>query len=162
MRKNNLFLFLTGFISLSIIVLLVNCASTPKSGGYTAEEWYTRGGLNIHMLNNYQLAIEDFSKALELDPNHYNAYMARGRAYLAIDNMELAVADFSKAINLFPMMEPEPYAWRGLYHFQNGNYTLAREDFEAVVQIDPDDKHGFTFTAKKALEEDIPELENMW
>lgn len=161
MRKNHLFVCLAGFISLSVTIFLVNCASTPKSGGYTAEEWYTRGGLNFYLVKDYQLAIEDFSKALELDPNHYNAYMARGRAYLAIDNIEMAVSDFSKAISLFPMLEPEPYAWRGLYHFQNENYTLAKADFEAVIQIDPDDKHGFTSTAKKALEEDIPELENM-
>jgi Flp pilus assembly protein TadD len=42
----------------------------------------------------YEKAIQDFSKAIELDPNYGKAYMNRGIAYLKSGNNEMAAKDF--------------------------------------------------------------------
>ncbi|MBE8949285.1 MAG: tetratricopeptide repeat protein [Quinella sp. 3Q1] len=45
-------------------------------------------------------AIENFSKAIELNPNLAQAYFARGKCYQFVGNMAQAQADLSKAAAL--------------------------------------------------------------
>ena len=50
----------------------------------------------------YDLALSDFSKVIELDPNNADAYNARGNAYLQLDKTDLAIQDINKAIAIDP------------------------------------------------------------
>ncbi|MCU4139364.1 MAG: hypothetical protein MW690_001296 [Methanophagales archaeon] len=59
--------------------------------------------LCIHAeLNEYEQAIEDFSKAIELNPNYAGAYYNRGIAYAKLNQHERAIEDYNKAIELNP------------------------------------------------------------
>jgi len=44
--------------------------------------------------------MDDFNKALELDPNLAQAYYNRGRAYQALGDREKAIADFQKVLEI--------------------------------------------------------------
>ena len=62
---------------------------------YYVERWlayYTKGELD--------LAIKDFNKAIELNPEYPYAYYNRGIAYADKGNTDQAIGDFSKAIEL--------------------------------------------------------------
>jgi tetratricopeptide (TPR) repeat protein len=50
----------------------------------------------------YEAAISDFSKVINLNPNKPNYYIQRGYAYKGIKKMEEAIYDFNRAIELDP------------------------------------------------------------
>jgi tetratricopeptide (TPR) repeat protein len=54
------------------------------------------------MLKEYEKAIEDYNKAIELDPKFAIAYTNRGVAYDKLKEHEKAIEDFNKAIELDP------------------------------------------------------------
>jgi protein O-GlcNAc transferase len=51
-------------------------------------------------LQEYELAIEDLSKSIELNDTNASAYHSRGMVYYELKDYNLAVNDFKKAINL--------------------------------------------------------------
>jgi Flp pilus assembly protein TadD len=51
-------------------------------------------------INDFEGAVKDFSKVIELDPNNGQTYVLRGRAYSAMGKLTEACADFSKASTL--------------------------------------------------------------
>ena len=52
--------------------------------------------------NEFQKAIADFTKAIEIDPNFEAAYRHRGDTYQLMGEKELAQADRKKADELKP------------------------------------------------------------
>ena len=53
-------------------------------------------------LKNYEKAIADYTKAIELRPDDASAYNNRGISFVALKNNEKAIADYTKAIKLKP------------------------------------------------------------
>jgi tetratricopeptide (TPR) repeat protein len=51
-------------------------------------------------LHEYELAIEDLSKSIELNSTNASAYHSRGMVYYELKDYDLAVNDFKQAINL--------------------------------------------------------------
>ena len=88
---------------------------------------YSEGG-------DYDRAIADYTKAMQLDPKYRNAYIHRANAYSKKGNPGQAVADYSKAIAL----DPEyylPYIYRGLAYANKGNLDLAVADSNKAVEL---------------------------
>ena len=48
------------------------------------------------------LAIQDYTKVIQLEPNFTNAYYNRGVAYSNKGELDLAIQDYTKAIELVP------------------------------------------------------------
>ncbi len=55
--------------------------------------------------NEFDQAIDDCTKAIELDPSYAGAYSSRGRFYLPSRRFDLAKADLEKALELDPTIE---------------------------------------------------------
>lgn len=53
-------------------------------------------------LKDYEGAIADYDKALELDPQDTGAYFARGNAKYNLKDYAGAITDYDKAIKLAP------------------------------------------------------------
>jgi tetratricopeptide (TPR) repeat protein len=53
-------------------------------------------------LGQYQMAIEDFNKAIRLKPDYADAYNNRGIAYTKLGQYQRAIEDFNEAIRLKP------------------------------------------------------------
>ena len=51
---------------------------------------------------DYQGAIDDYSKAIELDPQNLKAFSSRGDAKFNLEDYQGAIDDYSKAIELNP------------------------------------------------------------
>ena len=51
-------------------------------------------------LGDYQGAIADFTKAIELDPQYTSAYLNRGIARELVNDLTGACSDWRKAVNL--------------------------------------------------------------
>jgi len=63
---------------------------------------YFRKGWSAYGMGNYETAIVNLGKAIELNPKHALAYFYRGRCRGEIKDYKLAIEDFDKAIELEP------------------------------------------------------------
>ena len=87
-------------------------------------------------LGKYPDAVEDYTRALELQPDA-DIYQHRGWAHFFSDAWKLALRDFSKAIELDPQAG-DAYTGRGLAYVMLGDYRKASADGEAALRRGPD------------------------
>ncbi len=59
---------------------------------------YIRGSIHVYDLENDQLAVNDFTRLLEVEPTNYAAYLDRGNAYLNLNMDEKACKDYITAL----------------------------------------------------------------
>ena len=62
---------------------------------------YSSRGFIQQSLGRYQAAIEDFTAAIELNPEFANAYVGRGLAQTELGNSSGAIADYQVAAKLY-------------------------------------------------------------
>ena len=88
-------------------------------------------------LGQYQTAINDYTKVIQLDPNNVTSYSNRGHAYTSLGQDQNAINDLTKAIQLDPTYA-SAYGNRGnVYHNLLGQYQLAIDDFTKAIQFEP-------------------------
>ena len=73
-------------------------ASTERMN---TESLFERGTEKINR-GDYQSAIADLDRVIELDPNYIEAYCSRGMAHFGLGNMERAIAQFDLALQVAP------------------------------------------------------------
>ena len=74
----------------------------PSYSRIKLENLYSFRGSFKMLLRLYDLAIEDFSKVLELTPNSVSTYFDRAEAYYFLDNYKEAIKDLNEIIRLEP------------------------------------------------------------
>jgi len=87
---------------------------------------------------DYQGALADLNRAIELNPAEGWAYGYRGRVYVALNDELHAIADFSKAIEA-NRVEPLLYGWRADAYLRLGGYREAEADCTTGLGLDPSD-----------------------
>ena len=100
-----------------------------------AEE-YLRRGAEALQRGQYSEAIEDFTKAIELEPDA-DAYYIRGRAYGRQREYDRAIEDFTKAIELNPKFADAYYA-RGNAYGRQREYDRAIEESTKAIELNPE------------------------
>ena len=81
-------------------------------------------------------AINEYSKALEFDPNLYAGYVSRANLFRRKGEPNKALADMSRAIHLEPEV-PNTYLWRGDIYLEQGDKRAARQDYQTALQLSP-------------------------
>ena len=69
---------------------------------------YHRRGTAFASKKDYDRAITDYTKAIEIDPTYVAAYNDRGLIYTSKGDYERAVADVTKAVELTAKPTPQP------------------------------------------------------
>jgi tetratricopeptide (TPR) repeat protein len=96
-------------------------------------------------LEYYQTAIQYCNKAIELEPNHREAYFIKGMCnYYSKENQE-AVMDFDKAIELDPN-KSDAYIQRGFAKMHNNDYLGVLFDENKLKELIPNfsfKKYGY-------------------
>ena len=82
---------------------------------------------------NYDKALEDFSKAAEIC-NCFEAYFNRAGVYQSLEDNEKALADFTKSIEVKPN-DQSSYANRGNLYREMGQNNLALQDFNKSLEM---------------------------
>jgi serine/threonine protein kinase/tetratricopeptide (TPR) repeat protein len=103
--------------------------------GKPLESVYRGRGLARAELGQYPGAIEDFTKALELEPTSA-VQMYRGWAYLVCEAPKLALRDFELAIELDPK-NGDAYNGRGFVRVSLGRRDEALADADQALRLGP-------------------------
>jgi tetratricopeptide (TPR) repeat protein len=103
-----------------------------------SEAHYKRGFL-MDILGYHDLAILEYSLAIEIDPDNDRYYNNRGSLYLLGNKPYRAVLDFTHAIAINPN-RPEAYYNRGRALEKMGKYDEAHRDYEKAVDLGICDK----------------------
>jgi tetratricopeptide (TPR) repeat protein len=96
---------------------------------------YNNRGLAKKNSKDFSGAIQDFNKAIQINPNSINAYYNLGNAHLLLKDFSGAIQDFDKAIEINPKFEIAYYN-RGLAKSIDDNRS-AIQDFNKAIEIDP-------------------------
>ena len=111
--------------------------SPATSPHMTAEDFFDRG-LDKRKKGDNQGAIEDYTKAIELNPDYATAYYNRGIAHSDLKEYQQAIADYTESIRL---KNPElwvPYNGRGIAHSDLKEYQKAIADYSKAIELNPD------------------------
>ena len=90
----------------AIVLIFTACANSNKK---FADEYYEQG-LVFYNSMEYGRSIDNFSKALEINPKdreNHKVYYMRGRSYLKNRQYEPAINDFTKALEICPDSDGE-------------------------------------------------------
>jgi len=91
-----------------IVSLLCSCASTQRKQGESRDaDFYLSRGLAYAEKGQYDQAISDFTKALEINPGYAGAYYSRGASYYFKKEYDKSWDDIKKAQDLGYPVRPE-------------------------------------------------------
>lgn len=113
-------------------IILVSPPPLPFSSDITEKE-YIRRGLDAE---DSKERVAFFSKALELNPDSYDAYYYRAVMHHAGERYDLAVADFSQALRIKPESSIVLNN-RGVAYHQMKKYDFAISDFSKAIELNP-------------------------
>lgn len=97
---------------------------------------YVNRGITYGSKGQYDQAISDFNKALEINPTLTQAYVNRGIAYGLKGQHDQAISDYNKALELDPR-NAGAYYYRGLAYGRKGQYDQAISDYSKALEINP-------------------------
>jgi hypothetical protein len=127
-----LFVFVLAVALILPVMVLSGCGPSAQT---QAIEHYNKGNA-LYDEGNYDGAIAEYNKAIELDPNYERAYYNRGLAYYKEELYDLAIADCNKAIELAPN-NTKNWTLRGVILCQFDRYEEAMECFNKAIELDP-------------------------
>jgi len=137
--------FLVGFLVLILIAIIaVRFSNTPAAtrADIVKADAYCIRGAHYAGKVQYDLAISEFTKAIEINPRFAGAYYNRGFAYAKKGQYDFAISDINKAIEINPMYA-EAYCIRGIAYSGKDKYDLAISDYNKALEINPRDAFAY-------------------
>ena len=119
-----------------------------------AAEKYFKLGEQKYNKKDYQGAIADLDKVIELNPKYFDAYNNRGVVKGKLKQHKKAIADFDKAIKLNPK-DAQAYYNRGVAKKTLKQYKEAIADYDKAIKLNPEDAAAYNNrgVAKRTLKQ---------
>lgn len=137
---------LYGIVLIGIVVFtLLQTAYESITPGH-ASYYATRGDNNLNS-GNYDLAITEYTRAIELEPNSRALYYSRGLTYHRKGDFENAIDDLTFSLNIpvkVVVSDADVYYARGQVYEDSGKHELAINDFTQFIKLQPSDVYGYT------------------
>lgn len=133
-------------------VALRLCDRAVAVAGTNTEPWLARATVREHR-REFVKAIEDVSKALELNPGLAVAWQTRGALNFKASRFPESVRDFDRVLELVP--EQRPHHWqRGISLYYAGDFAEGARQFEQHEKVNADDVENdvwhFLCTARRS------------
>lgn len=90
---------------------------------------YERRGYVNYILRNYEDAVYDFSKSIDINPNNGDPYLGRALVHIAQDKVREALPDLEKAIKQSIPLQPNYWKARRI----KGECHLQLEEYEQAI-----------------------------
>jgi len=113
-------------------------------------------GLDYWSDDLFYEAIEEFNKALELDPNYAGAMIQLPYIYADIGDYEKAIEYLKRYATVFPG-DTNPFDCMGSFYFNMGKLDEAITKFKEALEVEPDFGSDWGIAYIYALKEDYPE-----
>ncbi|MCB1084336.1 MAG: tetratricopeptide repeat protein, partial [Simkania sp.] len=126
--------------------------SSQNESKLRAEAFVNRG-LVKKELNQRQEALEDFTKAIELKPDLFNAYIGRSIILSDFEKYEGALSDIHQAIQLNPK-DVSCYYQRAYIYSKQKEHAKAFQDLDFVLEQDPEFIHAYHLKASIKIKEE--------
>jgi tetratricopeptide (TPR) repeat protein len=97
---------------------------------------YLNRGKAFADLDNYSKAIEDYNKAIEINPDIAATFNNRGTVYTKLGDYLKALSDYYRAIEINPKYY-KAYYNRGKSYENLGDYPKAVEDYNKTIELNP-------------------------
>lgn len=141
MTMNRLILPLSAAFIVAQATQAQDLALAGRSDDATVNALYSEGE-RAYQRGAYDEAIALFTKVLDQDTEHLNAYLQRGFCHSLTKRYELAVADFSAVISRRPD-HLWAYTSRGSAYNKLHQYEKAMRDFDHVIALDPRNEEAY-------------------
>ncbi|MFK7734933.1 MAG: tetratricopeptide repeat protein [Pirellulaceae bacterium] len=105
---------------------------------YSPDNWRTRHNyaISLAMKSEYERAIKQLDRSIELNPDYANSYFNRGELYFELGQYNDAVADYDLAIEITPT-DAQYYNSRAHSKFMDERHSSALEDYRTAAEMDP-------------------------
>ena len=124
----------------NLLIILSICFSSVTYSQTDVD--YIIKGKTQYDLQNYTGAIEDYFKALEINPKNKEAYFYIGIAQWHLEDFKGAIQNYNQAL-VFDTMFYEAYYYRGLAESENKDFKSAIKDYSKVIKINQKDPEVF-------------------
>ncbi len=95
----------------------------------------------------FDKAIQNYLKAIELNPNAYAAYNNLGNIMFLTNNMVKAIEFYKKSIEINPN-QIDARLNLGIAYYYQGKLNLAAEQFNEVLKLDPGNEKAIVYLKK--------------
>ena len=117
------------------IRLYTICIKSPLSEAQRSKA-YTYRGITYYNKSEYDLALSDFSKAIDYRPKWKISYLYRGYAHFSLKKYDLAEIDLNFAVeSRSKKVRTRSYALRGSARSYMGRYPEAISDFDNALRL---------------------------
>ena len=99
---------------------------------------YYQRGIEAAQDGEYERAIAQYNRAIQLRPQIAEVYSKRGFARFKLGEHQAAFTDYTQALQFKPQLA-EVYYYRGMTRFSLGYPQSAIEDYTQALQFKPDD-----------------------
>lgn len=108
-------------------------------------------GIEKVIRGDHQGAVEDLSRAIQLNPNDAEAYYKRGNINYDQGNFEAAIEDYTTAVRLNENM-PDVFFNRGLAYSEVQDYPSAIDDYNQTIRLNSNDSEAYYKRGKAYFE----------
>jgi lipoprotein NlpI len=121
---------------------IVTCSEVIRADARADWPYYNRG-LAYRGKGDYDRAIADYNKFIEINPKFADVYNNRGIAYEGKGDHDRAIADYTESIRLGNSKPHLPYNNRGFAYQAKGDNDRAIADYTKAIAIDPKDANYY-------------------
>jgi len=107
-------------IAVTLVLTLICYTTLPIYAQNSADEYYDSGVEKLDS-GDYQGAMKEFDKAVEINPKYVDAYYSRGMAKAKLGDDRGAIEDYNKAIEINPSYA-DAYSNRAVVKWELGDY----------------------------------------
>lgn len=136
-----------------LILLILACLNV--SAGAESEKTLFDDGVRLFKQEKYEQALKAFTRLIELNPQHADAYKNRGVTYMKQEKFDEAISDFQKAKQLFPELRGL-YSNLGVAWYYKKNFEKAIESYDMEIAMAPNNHIAYFNRALCLAELDRP------
>jgi tetratricopeptide (TPR) repeat protein len=112
---------------------LKKCDSALAYDPDYGDAWVVKG-IVLKKMGQSEKALECYTKAVQVEPTNYWAYLNRAEFHHASKRLREALADYTKSIELRPQ-EPDPYSGRSAVHSDLQMAQAAADDAAKAAEL---------------------------
>jgi len=100
-------------------------------------------GNGYNLTGKYDLAVQEFGRAVQLDSSNEDGLRGEADAYVKLGNPVAAEAAYKKAVSLRPNYWGV-YSWLGVFYYNQARYEDATAQFKKVIELAPANYRGYS------------------